>query len=234
MSGTLRLACIDSEAPPLFLKSVDGVNREGYEPDAARAVADQLGKELVWVIRPWGEMVPSVLRGEADAVWCGQGISEERKQVSDFTRPYAVFDEGVLVRRGSGIRSAEDLVGRRVGAIAGSVNLALARTFTGCEPVEFGGDSDDVFGEMIAALRGGDVDAFVDDDVALIPVGEEADLEVGFLVRTRNPWGISVSKARPDLLAELDGALAAVIADGRLEQAWKTWMPTLDYPFRTD
>src|SRR5690606_23571898 len=149
--------------------------------------------------------VPSVLRGEADGVWCGQGISEERKRVSDFTRPYAVFDEGVLVRRGSGISSPEDLAGRRVGAIAGSVNLALARTFTGSHPVEFGGDTDDVFGEMIAALRAGDIDAFVDDDVALIPVGEEPDLEVGFVARTRNPWGVSVSKDRPDLLADIDG-----------------------------
>ena len=33
------------------------------------------------------------------------------------------------------------------------------------------------------------------------------------------------------MLAELDGALDRVIADGRLRSAWETWLPTLDYPF---
>jgi polar amino acid transport system substrate-binding protein len=164
-------------------------------------------------------------------VLCGQGISPERLAIVDFTEPYAVFDESVLVRAASDIAAADDLRGRRVAAIAGSVNMTLARSFPDAVPVPFSGDSDDVFGEMVAALRGGEVDAVVDDDVALIPLAGAPDLEVAFTVATQNRWGIAVSKARPDLRAELDGALAELRADGTLAALWRRWMPELAFPF---
>lgn len=226
----LRLICIDAEAPPLFSKSHDG-RRDGYEPDAAALVADQLGRELRWVFRPWQEMVPALIAGEGDGVWCGQGITAERRKLVDFTRPYAVFDEAALVRTGSGVTGPEDLRGRRVGAIAHSTNMALAETFEGAVTVAFDGSSGDVFGEMIAALRAGEIDALIDDDVALVPLDDDAAFEVAFTVPTRNAWGISVSKQRPEWREELDGALAAVIDDGRLETVWRRWMPNLAFPF---
>ena len=100
-STNIRFACIDSEAAPLFDKSKDaGITRTGYEPEAAQLVAGVLGRELEWVIVPWDDMIPAVIRGDADAVWCGQGIIPSRQEQVDFTRPYAVFNESVLVRAG--------------------------------------------------------------------------------------------------------------------------------------
>ena len=62
-----------------------------------------------------------------------------------------------------------DLVGRRVAAIENSTNMALVETFTGAVPVAFGAGSDDVYADMLAALRAEDVDAVVDDDVVFVP-----------------------------------------------------------------
>ncbi|MGH3360677.1 MAG: substrate-binding periplasmic protein [Nocardioidaceae bacterium] len=226
----LRLVCADLDAPPLFsLIGPDG-SRDGYEPAVGRLMAERMGRELVWVPRPWAEMIPAVRAGEADGLLCGQGISPQRLQQVDFTRPYAIFDESVLVRAGDGVTSAEQLAGRRVAAIAGSVNLTLATTFTDAEVVAFDGASDDVFGDMVAALQVGDVDAVVDDDVALVPLADDARFEVAFTVRSRNRWAVAVAKNRPDRLATLDDALAEVIASGDLEVAWKQWLPGLDYP----
>jgi len=168
--------------------------------------------------------------GDADGVLCGQGISPERLAIADFTRPYAIFDESVLVRAGSGIGTAADLRGRRVAAIAGSVNMTLAKSLSGAIPVAFSGDSDDVFGEMVGALRSGRVDAVVDDDVALIPLASDTELEVAFTVATRNRWGIAVSKSGGQLRAELDDALGSLLEDGTLASIWRRWMPTLDFP----
>lgn len=231
MTAPLVLACSDIEAPPLFHASGGAQERRGYEPDVGSALAERLRRPLVWRFLPWAGMLPAVVARDADGVLCGQGISPERLAIVDFTEPYAVFDESVLVRAGSDIAAAEDLRGRRVGAIAGSVNMTLARSFPGAVPVPFSGDSDDVFGEMVAALRGGGVDAVVDDDVALIPLAGELDLEVAFTVATRNRWGIAVSKVRPDLRADLDGALAELRADGTLAALWGRWMPGLTFPF---
>ena len=231
MTTPLRLACIDSDAPPLFLPVDPVQGRRGYEPAVGELIAEELGRPLEWVYLPWAEMIPAVQRGDADAVLCGQGITEARSQQVDFTRPYAVFHESVLVRRGDPVRSAEDLRGRRVAAIAGSTNMALTETFEGVVPVAFGGDSDDVFGDMLKALRAGEVDAVVDDDVVFVPLGDHPDFELAFTVRTGNRWALGVSKERPEELAALDGALGRVIADGRLAKAWAEWIPALEYPF---
>ena len=229
-AGPLRLVCIDADAMPLFGKSRGGV-RQGYEPAAAALVAETLGRSLEWVFKPWVEMVQAVDAGEGDAIWCGQGITEERRRRVDFTRPYAVFDESLLVPAGSGIGSPAELAGKRIGAIAGSTNMALAETFDGAELVPFGGESDDVFGEMLDALRAGEVDGVVDDDVAFLALADDPDLEIAFTVATRNEWGVAVSKARPEMRDALDRALAEVMGDGRLAACWERWLPQLTYPF---
>jgi len=229
----LRLACLDAEAPPLFSRWTEEHGRAGFEPAVAELIGAELGRPVQWVRVPWTEMIPAVQDGRADAVLCGQGITAARLAEVDFTRPYAIFHESVLVRRATGIGAPDDLAGRRVAAIDGSTNMALAETFIGAVPVGFGSDgSDDVYGDMLAALEAGDVDAVVDDDVVFVPLGEsDPRFEVAFTVRTGNRWGIGVAKDRPDVLAELDGALARVIADGRHGKAWGAWLPTLDYPF---
>jgi polar amino acid transport system substrate-binding protein len=109
--------------------------------------------------------------------------------------------------------------------------MALAETFEGAEPVPFGGESDDVFGEMLDALRSGEVDGVVDDDVAFLAVAEEPDFEIAFTVPTRNEWGVAVAKTRPEMRDALDRALADVIRDGRLAACWESWLPRLAYPF---
>ncbi|WP_231750874.1 ABC transporter substrate-binding protein [Mycobacterium sp. NAZ190054] len=235
MTAALRLACLDAEAPPLFSLWTPERGRQGYEPGVAEILGAELGRPVEWVRVPWVDMIPAVQRGEADAVLCGQGITAERQAQVDFTRPYAIFHEGVLVRRGSGIRSAQDLVGRKVAAIENSTNMALAQTFTGAQPVAFGAGSDDVYADMLAALRTGEVDAVVDDDVVFVPLGAtHPDYELAFTVQTGNRWGIGVAKDRSDTLAEIDAALGRLIESGRLRKVWAQWLSTLDYPFAGD
>lgn len=226
----IRLACIDSEAPPLFNASPDGVIRTGYEPSVAKLVFDELGYDITWVMVPWEDMIPSVLRGDADAVWCGQGITPERSAQVDFTEPYAIFNETLLVRAGDPARKPEDLTGYKIGAIANSTNMKLAETFPGVELVSFGA-SDDVFGDMIEATRNGTIDGFVDDDVVTVPLGDEPDFDVAFTAQTRNRWGVGVKPGNDELRESINRVLTGAIADGRLEKVWHEWMPLLPFPF---
>lgn len=127
----LRLACIDSAAPPLFsIADADG-GRPGYEPAVGALLAAELGLELKWVFLPWAELLPSVADGRADAVLCGQGIIPARQAVADFTEPYAVFHESVLVRAGDPVTGPADLRGRRVAAIAGRRTWRSRKPSTG-------------------------------------------------------------------------------------------------------
>ncbi len=233
MTQPLRLICVDLSAPPLFDKADPDGTRRGYEPSAAETIAAKLGRPVEWVVTSWGDMIPAVNDGRGDAIWCGQGITDERAALVDFTDPYAVFDESLLVRADTEITTAADLAGRRGGAIAGSTNMALAETFPGVVPVAFEG-TDDVFGDMIAALRAGTIDGLVDDDVALVPVGDEPDLKIAFTIATRNRWGVAVAKGNHGLREEINAAMRASVADGSLERAWTQWMPNLTFPLHTD
>lgn len=225
----LRLACIDSDAAPLFLLTSDGVHREGYEPDVAAALAKELGRALQWEIMAWDEMIPAVQSGRADAVLCGQGIIPSREEQLNYSHPYAIFDESVLVRAGDPARGPGDFQGRKVAAIAESANMRLVETFPEAIPVPFS-SSDDVFGDMIEAVRNGDVDAMVDDDVVTIPLGDDPDFEIAFTSPTQNRWGIGVSKDNPELLTAINDALLAIIQRGELEEIWNRWMPHLPFP----
>lgn len=230
MSRPLTLVCSDLSAMPLFeLADADGF-RDGYEPAVAALLAEVLDRPLKWEFRQWGDMLPSLADPDIDGVLCGQGISPSRLEVADFTRPYAVFDESVLVRGDDPSSTPSDLVGRKVAAIDGSVNLTLAQTFEGAVVVPFDGGSDDVFGDMLGALAAGDVDAVVDDDVALLPLDGDERFNVAFTVPTRNRWGIAVSKQRPEIRRELDAALTQVIGSGELQKIWEHWLPGLDFP----
>ncbi len=229
--GVLTLACAALDARPLFWTEPDGT-RHGYEPAAAELVADELGLELRWSFLQWSDFGPAVERGDADGIWCGSAITRERQERWDYSAPYAVFDESVIVRAGDVVKAPGDLAGRRVGAIDGSTNMTLAQTFPDAVMVPFGGATDDVLGDMIRALRSGEVDAIVDDDVALVPLAAtNEDLRIAFTVPTRNPWGMALRKGNEELGSAVDRALAGITADGRLRNTWERWLPDLAYPF---
>lgn len=231
MTSALRLICVNIESPPLFTKETESAERVGYEVDVAHAIAEASGRELQWVYLPWSDMIPALDSGAGDAILCGQGITEHRSRLVSFTRPYAVFDEAVLVRHGEGITSAADLSGKRVLAIADSTNMALARTFTGAEVVPFDASGEDVLGDLVAALRSGEVDAVVDDEVALQPLTTADDVDIAFSVPTGNRWALAVAQGKPAILQALDSALAQALADGAIHAAWQRWLPGLRYPF---
>ncbi len=230
MNKRLQIACASLEAKPLFCTDKNG-KRYGFEPEVAELVFGEADVGFDWVFLPWNDFLPSVAEGRTDGVWCGQGIIPERLEVVDFTDPYAIFNESVVMRAGEAVATHEGLAGKRVGAIANSTNMLLAKTFDKAILVGFDGASDDVFGDMLSALRSGKIDAVVDDDVALIPIAETQDIDMAFTVETRNPWGMAVRKGNDELREVVNTAVASLKKDGRLESCWAKWLPELRYPF---
>lgn len=227
--ATLTLACADLDARPLFWTDADRT-RHGYEPDAAAVVARHMGLALEWRFLRWADFAPALARCEVDAIWCGSAITPARREVFDYSRPYAVFDEAVLVRRGDRARAPEDLAGRRVGAITGSTNMALAERWPDCIRVGFDGTSDDVFAEMINALRSGEIDAVVDDEPAFGGVVERGEFAVAFVVPTQLAWGAALRLGSETLRQALDAAIVAGIRSGELEGVWRQSLPQLPFP----
>ncbi|MBE9077548.1 amino acid ABC transporter substrate-binding protein [Romeria aff. gracilis LEGE 07310] len=228
--GSLQIVASDFDARPMSAIDADG-QRIGYEPALARAVCQRLGLEPVWHNLPMEDFYSCLETGQYDVVWFNQAITTERQQRADFTRPYGLFDEAVLVRQGSQVNSAQDLVGKRVGGLADSTNIALVKDFPGAEAVPFPG-SDRVLPEMLDALHNGQIDALIDDELVLIVAAEDdPSLRLAFSLPTRVPFGIAVPKSRQSLLNALNQTLDELAADGTMAQLWAEWIPQKPFPF---
>jgi ABC-type amino acid transport substrate-binding protein len=225
--GYLHLIASDFDARPMTY--VEG-DRLGYEPALTRLVCERLGLQPIWHNLPMAEFYSSLQTGEYDVIWFNQAITPERQQWVDFTRPYGLFDEAVLVRADNPARSPADLAGQRVGGLADSTNIALAAEFPNVEVVPYPG-SDQVLPEMLAALRSGEIDALIDDELVLIvPAEMDSSLRVAFSLPTQVPFAIGVAKGNP-LRHALNSTLDALIADGTMAQVWAEWIPWKPFPF---
>lgn len=227
--GILAIAASDFDARPMTYV-IDG-ERMGYEPDLARIVCNRLGLTPVWTNLPMEEFYREMQAGHFDVVWFNQANTEERQAWVDFTRPYGLFDEAVLVKGDRPIASPEDLKGLKVGGLADSTNIALAATFPEVELVPFPG-SDQVLPEMLAALRAGEIDALIDDELVLVVAAEDdPSLKVAFSVPTQAKFSIGVQKGNTALRDALNQTLEDLIADGTVAKLWETWIPWKPCPF---
>lgn len=229
-SGYLNIVASDFDARPMSYVTVNG-ERTGYEPDLARAICQHLGLTPIWHNLPMAEFYTCMETGNYDVIWFNQAITAERQQYVTFTRPYGLFDESVLVKTSSTVSSPEELAGQRVGGLADSTNIALVENFPGAIAVPYPG-SDKVLPEMLAALRAGEIDALIDDElVLLVAEAEDPNLRMAFSLPTQARFAIGVAKDRSELSEKLDNALSALIEDGTIAELWKKWIPWKPFPF---
>ncbi len=225
----LHLIASDFDARPM--SRVEADQRSGYEPALARLVCAQLGLEPVWHNTPMQDFYSQIQTGKYDAVWFNQAITPEREDWVSFTRPYGLFDEAVLVRADSLANSSADLAGQTVGGLADSTNIALATTFANVKTLPFPG-SDQVLPEMLAALRSGEIDALIDDELVLVVAAEEdPNLRLAFSLPTQVPFAVGVQKANAELLNAINAALEELIRSGQMAQLWTEWIPWKPFPF---
>lgn len=227
--GQFTIGASDFDARPMTY--VENGQRLGYEPDVARAVCAQLGLKPVWLNLPMEQFYETLHAEQCDGVWFNQAVTSDRRCHSQFTRPYGLFNEAVIVRTDSDIHAATDLSGLKLGGLADSTNLELGEQFAGAELVPFPG-SDRVLPEMLAALRAGEIDALVDDELVLITAAEaDPNLRIAFTVETAHPFAIALRPDSEDLLAALNQSLDQLEADGTLKSLWNKWIPWRPFPF---
>ena len=227
--GYLHIIASDFDARPM---SVVKDMRTGYEPELARAVCQRLQLEPIWHNVPMADFYTNLQTGNYDVIWFNQAVTPERQQWVDFTQPYGLFDEAVLVKADRPIHAPEDLAGLRVGGLADSTNIALAATFPGVETVPYPG-SDKVLPEMLDALRSGEIDALIDDELVLLVAAEDdPELRLAFSVPTRVPFAIGVPKGEADRLSALNQVLDTLIADGTVAKLWAEWIPWKPFPLK--
>ena len=197
---------------------------EGWDYDAVAEICRRINCKPVWEEIAWDVMIGAVAEGQFDMATDGITITEDRAKQVDFSDGYITVDQRVMVPKGqTKIPSVEAIAADpaiRLGTQKGTTNYDEAVKLVGAERVQ----AFETFGDAVLALLAGDVDAVVIDDTAgqgyvgvnadkveLLP-GRLVGQELGFIF----PKG-------SDLVAPVNAALAAMRADGTLEQLNTKW-----------
>jgi polar amino acid transport system substrate-binding protein len=124
--GYLSVATEDDFKPFEF---VDNGTSTGYDNEILALVKKKLPVDVRQQIMPWSGILPGVTTGKYDMAVTAVLVTPERKATFDFTSPLAESTTFYATKKGSSIKSADDLVGKTIGVETGSAMLADVKAF---------------------------------------------------------------------------------------------------------
>lgn len=215
-------------APYVFQDPMDPNRLVGFEVELADLLATKLGQRPRPVHGPWDKLLELLARGDFDVVINGIEVADEKKRVVALSHPYFAAAEVLTVRKGDGNapRTLAALEGRPVGTLPGSMAERIAQR-SGADVRTYEGGQDEIYDD----LKLGRLDAvLLDEPVAhyygdIDPALETVRGDFGVV-----QYAIAVRLDEPERLAQVNGALDALIRDGQLRplyEKWGLWSPEL-------
>lgn len=156
-NGTVRVADCLSFAPFGFKN--DKGEPDGYDVDIAKKLAEDLGVKLEVVDTTSANRIPNLKTGKVDVVFCNFTRNGERAREIDFTDPYVVASQALLVHKNSGISSAQDLPGKTVATVKGSTNADVLKDLG----INVKTNEYDTSQAAILAVKQGQADTMIED-----------------------------------------------------------------------
>jgi polar amino acid transport system substrate-binding protein len=201
---------------------------EGFEPDLVQEIADRLGiAQVKWVNAPFESLYAPGTKAY-DFAMDQISITDERKQVVDFSDPYYLIQQGLLVRKGTpvaGATSIADLKQYKFGAQTGTTGLDYIKNVIqpSDQPNEYNDTND-----AAQALSVGQIDAVVIDVPIAIPLTTQfPGTEVAGQFMTNEGYGMTFEKGSA-LVQCVNKALADMDGDGTLKRIQDQWLPELN------
>ncbi len=219
---TLRVVTAAEYAPFEYMDKGEIV---GFDVDLVNAVAKEAGYQVKVDNVGWDPIFVEIKGKRADLAASAITINDDRKQSYDFTSPYFLSTNMIMVQEGSDIKTAADLKDKKV---------AVQNGTTGQDAVEgmFGKKNENIkkFENIplaIMELKNGGVDAVVADNTVveeyvknnpkdkLVVIEDESAFEAEY-------YGYLLPKGSK-LKADMDTALKTVIENGTYTKIYKQW-----------
>jgi polar amino acid transport system substrate-binding protein len=207
-------------------KSGQGI---GWEYDAMNEIARRLNLKVEWNLSSWDTMIQAVREGQFDIGMDGISITDERKAQVDFSDPYMISEQFMLVRAdesrfadAKSFAADENLL---IGAQPGTTNF-----YTAVYSVLDGDEKNariklfDTFGASVQALKSGDVDMVLMDKASAagyIGASPGAFKIVGEPLG-RDEFGFIFTPGS-DLVGPVNAAIASMQADGAFDKLNQKW-----------
>jgi len=211
---------VGSDIPyPPFEQGKAG-NYTGFDIELMEAIGEKIGRTPEFQDTSFETIFRDVAQGKFDAAISAATITEEREKAVDFSNPYYLSEQAVLVKEGSSIKSLEELEGKTVGVQQGTTGQELAKE-------EIGGAEIRPFPEgpdAVNALKSGTIEGVViDAPVAENAVEKSGGVEIAEKIATEEDYGIVVAQGETELLEEINKGLEEVEKDGTYAKIFEKW-----------
>jgi polar amino acid transport system substrate-binding protein len=218
-SGTLRIGTLTDAPPNVYVK--DG-KFTGFDNDLITAVAAKLNLKPEFVGTDFSALLSQVNGGQFDLGSSSITVTEARKKTVAFSNGYDFGYLGLNTTKDSGITKFDQLQGKRVVVVQGTVQDDYA-TQKGLDPVRVPN-----YNAALGQLKAGTADAWV----SPAEIGEKMAKEQGggtVILAAKElsdaPMAFAVAKNNDKLREAVNKALDEIIADGTWTKLVEQYYP---------
>lgn len=189
----------------------------GIEIDIMNLICEKMGVELVIEQMDFESVIPGIQAGKFDVGVSGITVTEDRKKNVDFSDPYFLASQAIVVTPDSAITGKADLTGKKISVQTGTTAEEYCMD-EGYEVLAFTANND-----AASALTSGKVDAWVVDNEVAVALAAEQGLVVLDEAMTTEPYAFAFPKGSDTLVAEFNKILTEMIADGTVQDIFDTY-----------
>jgi len=198
---------------------------DGFDVQVAKEIGKALGlkeDQIEFVEAVSANRIPFLQEDKVDLVIATMTINADRKTQIDFSRPYYLAGQSILVKKdNTTIKTVDDLNGKNVCSVQGSTseknvkakapqaNLLSLTGYAACED----------------AMKSGRVEAVSTDDIILAGfAASDNTLKLVGGQFTQEPYGIGVKKGKTDFVQFIDALLAKELSDGTWDKIYDKYL----------
>ena len=203
---------------------------DGCDIELAKEIAKGLGVELKIINAAFDTLPTYVESGEADMILAAMTITEERKQTMDFSNPYTVAQQYIIVAKdNSSVKTIEDLAGYTIGT-----HLGTTGDFLVCDEIDLDDGVLHGTGASYAQYKDLTVASLDLNSGALQAVVCDGPMAENMCVRNENlkcfplvyadgsgtdeSYGVAVKKGNTALLEAINQVVDPLVANGTFDQ----------------
>lgn len=216
LEGKMLKVGSDTTSPPM--ESVDPATGQivGFDVDVVNAICAKINCKAEFVTTGWDGIFAALEQGNFDLVASGVSITDERKKAMDFSEPYIINSQAVLMRAEDDGLTLDDFKseGKKLSAQANTTDAQVAEGIVGKDNVV----AYDSFSASVIALKNKDVDGVVING-ANAPAYEKefaGELVVPIRDLQSDPLGLVFRKG-DETTAAFNEGIKAIKEDGTLD-----------------
>ncbi|WP_077210816.1 basic amino acid ABC transporter substrate-binding protein [Bacillus dakarensis] len=218
---TLRIVTDAAYAPMEYL---EGDKVVGFDIDLIKAVTEEAGYEAEIVHVGWDPIFVEIEGKTADLAISSITINDDRKQTYDFSVPYYLSTNKILVPADSEVKSGADLKDKIVAVQNGTTGQEVAEAILGVNSPNVKKFENNNL--AIQELLSGGADAVIADNT-VVEYYAKMNPDKNLTVLTDDSfdaeyYGVMFPKGS-ELAAEYDKAINAIFENGKYAEIYKEW-----------